>query len=47
VVGRQAEIIAYMDDYVLLICTTLPALLLLLVMRKPKHGTAIEVEVSE
>ena len=29
-VNHQAEIIAYMDDYVLLICTTLPAILLLL-----------------
>jgi DHA2 family multidrug resistance protein len=34
-VSRQAEIIAYVNDYVLLICTTLPALLLLLVMRRP------------
>ena len=46
-VNQQAQIIAYVDDYVLLICTTLPALLLLLVMRKPKQGTAVEAEVSE
>jgi MFS transporter, DHA2 family, multidrug resistance protein len=47
VVGRQAEIIAYMNDYVLLICTTLPALLLLLVMRRPRESPAIEAEVVE
>jgi DHA2 family multidrug resistance protein len=47
VVGRQAEIIAYMDDYVLLICTTLPSLLLLLVMRRPSQATAVEAEVIE
>jgi DHA2 family multidrug resistance protein len=47
VVGRQAEIIAYMNDYVLLICTTLPALLLLLVMRRPRESPAIETEVVE
>jgi DHA2 family multidrug resistance protein len=46
-VGRQAEIIAYMNDYVLLICTTLPALLLLLVMRRPQQATAIEAELAE
>jgi DHA2 family multidrug resistance protein len=47
VVNQQAQIIAYVDDYVLLICTTLPALLLLLVMRKPKQGVVVEAEVSE
>ena len=45
--SAQAEIIAYMDDYVLLICTTLPAILLLLVMRKPRQGAAVEVEPIE
>jgi DHA2 family multidrug resistance protein len=35
-VDRQAEIIAYVNDYVLLICTTLPALLLLPLMRWPR-----------
>jgi DHA2 family multidrug resistance protein len=47
VVNHQAEIIAYMNDYVLLICTTLPAILLLLVMRKPRPGSAVEAEPVE
>ena len=46
-VSQQAEIIAYMNDYVLLICTTLPAVLLLLVMRKPRQGTTVETEPVE
>ena len=46
-VSRQAEIIAYMDDYVLLICTTLPAILLLLLMRKPGRGASVEAEPVE
>jgi DHA2 family multidrug resistance protein len=41
-VNQQAEIIAYMNDYVLLICTTLPAALLLLVMRKPRQRVKAE-----
>ena len=41
--NHQAEIIAYMDDYVLLICATLPAILLL-AMRKPKPGAVVEAE---
>jgi MFS transporter, DHA2 family, multidrug resistance protein len=36
-VNHQAQIIAYVDDYVLMIFTTLPALLLLLLMRRPGH----------
>jgi len=44
VVNQQAEIIAYSNDYVLLICTTLPAILLLLVMRKPSPGVRVEAE---
>jgi DHA2 family multidrug resistance protein len=47
VVNQQAEIIAYMNDYVLLICTTLPALLLLLVMRKPRQGATMEADPAE
>ena len=38
VINQQAQIIAYMDDYVLMICTTLPALLLLLLMRRPPRS---------
>jgi DHA2 family multidrug resistance protein len=47
IVGQQAEIIAYVNDYVLLICTTLPALLLLLLMRRPRHEPAVEAEPME
>jgi MFS transporter, DHA2 family, multidrug resistance protein len=39
IVNQQAQIVAYADDYILLIMTTLPALLLLLLMRLP--GKAI------
>jgi DHA2 family multidrug resistance protein len=46
-VGRQAEIIAYVNDYVLLIFTTLPALLLLLLMRRPRTETAVAAEPME
>ena len=35
IVTYQAQITAYANDYVLLICTTLPALALLLMMRSP------------
>ena len=36
-INHQAQIIAYVDDYVLMIFTTLPALLLLLLMRRPRQ----------
>ena len=36
-VNRQAQIIAYSDNYVLMIFATLPALLLLLLMRNPRR----------
>ena len=38
VINQQAQIIAYMNDYKMMIFTTLPALLLLLLMRRPRHG---------
>jgi DHA2 family multidrug resistance protein len=47
VVNQQAQIVAYANDYMLLIGTTLPALLLLLVMRKPQQGTTAEAEPAE
>jgi DHA2 family multidrug resistance protein len=47
VVSRQASIIAYIDDYVLLICTTLPSVLLLLFMRRPRLVAVAEVEPVE
>jgi DHA2 family multidrug resistance protein len=37
-VNQQAQIVAYADDYVMLILTTLPALLLLLPMRLPRKA---------
>src|SRR6185503_9564941 len=39
-VNHQAQIIAYINDYVLMICTTLPAILLLLLMSRPRHAPA-------
>ena len=35
-VNRQAEIIAYLDDFKLMMLTTVPAILLLLLLRRPK-----------
>jgi hypothetical protein len=48
-VSQQAEIIAYGNEYVLLICTTLPAVLLLLLMRRPAPatGSAVAAEPVE
>ncbi len=40
IVQRQAQIIAYLDDFKLLIFTSLPALLLLLLLRRPAKTTA-------
>ncbi|OYV33958.1 MAG: hypothetical protein B7Z80_22570 [Rhodospirillales bacterium 20-64-7] len=39
-VNMQAQIIAYIDDYRLMIFTTLPSLLLLLLLRRPRHLAA-------
>ncbi|HVZ09758.1 MAG TPA: DHA2 family efflux MFS transporter permease subunit [Rhodopila sp.] len=36
VVNQQAQIVAYIDDYHMMIFTTLPALILLLLMRRPR-----------
>ncbi|HUB16698.1 MAG TPA: DHA2 family efflux MFS transporter permease subunit [Acetobacteraceae bacterium] len=46
-VNRQAQIIGYNDDYKLLILTTLPALLLLLVMRRPRVAGPMQAEAME
>ena len=47
-VNQQAQIVAYVDDYVLLIMTTLPALLLLLLMRTPRKPAApVETRATE
>jgi DHA2 family multidrug resistance protein len=40
IVQRQAQIIAYLDDYKLLIFTSLPALLLLLLLKRPARTAA-------
>jgi MFS transporter, DHA2 family, multidrug resistance protein len=37
-INQQAQIIAYIDDYKMMIFTTLPALLLLLLMRRPRQA---------
>ena len=36
VIHRQAEIIAYVDDFKLMMLSTAPAILLLLLLRRPK-----------
>ena len=38
IINQQAQIIAYVDDYKLMIFTTLPALLLLFLMRRPQQA---------
>jgi MFS transporter, DHA2 family, multidrug resistance protein len=40
VVTQQASIIAYINDFKLMMLTTIPALLLLLLLRRPKMGQA-------
>jgi DHA2 family multidrug resistance protein len=36
IINREAQIVSYMNDYKMMIFTTLPALLLLLLMRRPR-----------
>jgi MFS transporter, DHA2 family, multidrug resistance protein len=38
VINQQAQIVAYMDDYKMMIFTTLPSLLLLFLMRRPRRA---------
>jgi MFS transporter, DHA2 family, multidrug resistance protein len=38
IINQQAQIIAYVDDYKMMIFTTLPALLLLFLMRRPRQA---------
>jgi DHA2 family multidrug resistance protein len=47
IVNQQAQIVAYADDYVMLIYTILPAILLLLFMRRPRRGTVMAAEPME
>jgi DHA2 family multidrug resistance protein len=42
VVNQQAQIVAYVDDYKMMIFTTAPMLLLLLLMRRPKQAAKRE-----
>jgi MFS transporter, DHA2 family, multidrug resistance protein len=44
IINQQAQIIAYVDDYKLMIFTTLPALLLLFLMRRPHAAGAAPAE---
>jgi MFS transporter, DHA2 family, multidrug resistance protein len=44
IVNQQAQIIAYIDDYWMMIFTTLPSLLLLLLLRRPRLASAAPVE---
>ena len=43
-VNQQAQIVAYADDYVMLILTTVPALMLLFLMRIPRKVVATPAE---
>ena len=40
IINQQAQITAYIDDYHMMIFTTLPSLLLLLLMRRPRRTAA-------
>jgi MFS transporter, DHA2 family, multidrug resistance protein len=44
-VNQQAQIVAYIDDYWMMIFTTLPSLLLLLLLRRPRTTSGAPVEV--
>lgn len=45
IVNQQSQIIAYIDDYWMMIFTTLPSLLLLLLLRRPRQNAAAPAEV--
>jgi len=48
IIDHQAQIIGYNNDYVLMVATTLPALLLLLFMRRPRSvAAAAEVQPAD
>jgi DHA2 family multidrug resistance protein len=44
IINQQAQIIAYINDYRLMIFTTLPSLLLLLLLRRPRMAAAAPAE---
>jgi DHA2 family multidrug resistance protein len=43
-VNQQAQITAYIDDYWMMVFTTLPSLLLLLLLRRPRANAAAPVQ---
>jgi DHA2 family multidrug resistance protein len=45
-INQQAQIIAYIDDYRMMIFTTLPSLLLLLLMHRPRLTSAVEAHAA-
>ena len=45
-VNQQAQIIAYVDDYRMMVFTTLSSLLLLLLMRRPKLASAVPPDAA-
>ena len=44
IVNQQAEITAYIDDYWMMIFTTLPSIVLLFLMRRPRMNSAVPAE---
>ncbi|HEY4173420.1 MAG TPA: MFS transporter, partial [Rhodopila sp.] len=44
VINQQAQIVAYMDDYWMMVFATLPSLLLLLLLRRPKLSSTAPIE---
>jgi len=46
VINQQAQITAYIDDYHMMIFTTLPSLLLLLLMRRPRRALGAPAETQ-
>ncbi|HEY1932637.1 MAG TPA: DHA2 family efflux MFS transporter permease subunit [Acetobacteraceae bacterium] len=44
IVNQQAQVVAYIDDYKMMIFTTLPSLLLLLLMRRPRRALGAPAE---
>jgi MFS transporter, DHA2 family, multidrug resistance protein len=44
IINQQAQIIAYMNDYWMMVLTTLPSLLLLFLLRRPKTTAAAPAE---
>jgi DHA2 family multidrug resistance protein len=43
-INQQAQIVAYIDDYWMMVFTTLPSLLLLLLLRRPRASAVAPME---